>query len=70
MNLGAYGSTMEGPLPDDNPAQFQYVIPSIAQAELDAVCAQMPPLYRDTIRIRPTQVREQALIDALQAGTA
>ncbi len=25
MTLGAYGSTMEGALPENNPAQFQYV---------------------------------------------
>ena len=65
MNLGAYGSTMEGPLPPNNPRQFQYVLPAIAQAELDAICAAMPPLYSDIIRIRPTQVTDQALIDAL-----
>jgi hypothetical protein len=25
----------------------------------------MPPLYRDTIRIRPTQVADRGLVDAL-----
>ena len=30
MDLGAYGSTMEGPLPLTNPAQFQYVRPRMA----------------------------------------
>ena len=49
MNLGAYGSTMEGPLPPNNPAQLQYVRPRVTQAELDALCAGMPPLYRDVI---------------------
>jgi cytosine deaminase len=68
MNLGAYGSTMEGPLPLNNPRQFQYVVPAIAQAELDAICAAMPPLYSDIIRISPTQVADQALIDALMQG--
>lgn len=68
MNLGAYGSTMEGPLPPNNPRQFQYVVPAIAQAELEAICAAMPPLYSDIIRIHPTQVADQALIDALAAG--
>ncbi|MDB5909999.1 MAG: hypothetical protein JWP34_4113 [Massilia sp.] len=65
MNLGAYGSTMEGPLPANNPAQFQYVLPRIAEGELHELCAAMPPLYRDTIRIHPTQVADQALVDAL-----
>lgn len=65
MNLGAYGSTMEGPLPAHNPRQFQYVLPSLADGELEALCGAMPPLYRDTIRIRPVQVADQALIAAL-----
>ena len=68
MDLGAYGSTMEGPLPEHNPRQFQYVRATVPQDELDAVCAAMPPLYRDVIRIRPVRVESQALIDAL-AGT-
>jgi tRNA(Arg) A34 adenosine deaminase TadA len=65
MDLGAYGSTMEGPLPANNPAQFQYVLPRIAESELRAQCESMPPLYRDTIRIRPTQVDDRALVAAL-----
>ena len=65
MNLGAYGSTMEGPLPPNNPRQFQYVVPAIAQDELDAICAAMPPLYSEIIRIHPAQVADRALIDAL-----
>lgn len=65
MNLGAYGSTMEGPLPHNNPRQFQYVLPSLADGELDAICGAMPPLYRDTIGIRPVQVADQALVAAL-----
>jgi cytosine deaminase len=29
------------------------------------MCAAMPPLYRDVIRIRPVQVANQALVGAL-----
>ncbi|HEU4778051.1 MAG TPA: nucleoside deaminase [Telluria sp.] len=65
MNLGAYGSTMEGPLPADNPRQFQYVLPALAEGELEAICGAMPPFYRDTIRIDPVQVSDAALIAAL-----
>jgi len=65
MNLGAYGSTMEGPLPAANPAQLQYVLPRVTQAELDELCAGLPPLYRDVIGIRPLRVADQALVDAL-----
>ena len=65
MDLGAYGSTMEGPLPAANPVQFQYVLPRIDEAALQALCDAMPPLYRDTIRIRPSQVADRALVEAL-----
>lgn len=65
MDLGAYGSTMEGPLPSTNPRQFQYVVPAIGAAELAAVCAAMPPLYSDIIRVHPTQVADAALVEAL-----
>lgn len=70
MDLGAWGSTMEGPLPAANPHQFQYVLPSLQQDELDAICARLPPLYRDTIGVRPVQVRDHALIDALMRTSA
>jgi len=65
MNLGAYGSTMEGPLPMQNPAQLQFVKPRMPESELSALCASLPPLYRQVIRIRPTQVANQRLIAAL-----
>jgi cytosine deaminase len=68
MNLGAYGSTMEGALPADNPEQFQYVLPRMPERELQALCDAMPPLYRDTIRIRPGQVADRALVAALEKG--
>ena len=56
---------MEGALPENNPAQFQYVRPAMAQDALLALCDAMPPLYRKLIRIRPCQVADQALIRAL-----
>jgi cytosine deaminase len=65
MDLGAYGSTMEGPLPLKNPAQLQYVLPAMPQDALSALCAAMPPLYRNIIRIRPTPVADAALAAAL-----
>jgi tRNA(Arg) A34 adenosine deaminase TadA len=65
MNLGAYGSTMEGPLPLTNPRQLQYVAPTIGEAELAAICAAMPPLYSDIIRVHPVQVADLALVEAL-----
>jgi cytosine deaminase len=64
MNLGAYGSTMEGPLPAAEGAQLQYVLPT-DEAALARLCAGLPPLYRDLIGIRPAQVADQALVTAL-----
>ena len=37
----------------------------LADEALAALCAAMPPLYRDIIRIRPTQVADGALVAAL-----
>lgn len=68
MELGAYGSTMEGPLPADNPAQFQYVQPGMPADRLQQLCASLPPLYRDQIGIRPVQVADATLIAALRAA--
>lgn len=68
MDLGAYGSTMEGPLPAANPRQFQYVLKRMDEEVLAVMCARMPPLYSQTIGIRPTQVTDAGLIAALHAG--
>jgi cytosine deaminase len=67
MNLGAYGSTMEGALPLNNPDQFQYVMPGMPEEQLHALCSRLPPLYRNLIRIRPVQVADRALVEALDA---
>jgi cytosine deaminase len=68
MDLGAYGSTMEGPLPPDDRAQFQYVRPGMPDSDLQALCAGLPPLYRDVIGVRPAQVADAGLIAALAAS--
>lgn len=70
MDLGAWGSTMEGPLPLENPGQFQFVVPRMGEGELAELCARMPPLYSGVIGIAPRQVADAGLITALQkAGT-
>ena len=68
IELGAYGSTMEGALPAENPDSFQYGVPTITQAELDAYCQKLPPLYSSEIQVHPQQVLDQGLIDALTSG--
>lgn len=70
MDLGAYGSTMEGPLLAHNLAQWQYVRSSVTQPALDALCAGLPPLYRDVLRPRPVRVADGALVAALAASQA
>ncbi|WP_338770971.1 nucleoside deaminase [Massilia sp. METH4] len=65
MELGAYGSTMEGALPSDNPTQFQYVQAGMPPEALRKLCASLPPLYRDLIGIDPVQVADEALIREL-----
>ncbi|MCG2586062.1 nucleoside deaminase [Massilia sp. TS11] len=67
MNLGAYGSTMEGALPANNPFQFQYVLPPQEDAALTALCKRLPPFYRKTVRVRPVPVADSALAAALLA---
>jgi cytosine deaminase len=65
MALGAYGSTMEGALPHNNPAQFQYVRAAMPEQALHELCGHLPPLYRSLIKIRPTQVADAALVAAI-----
>lgn len=66
MNLGAYGSTMEGALPENNPTQFQYVLPQQSQEALQALCDRMPTFYCKSIGIRPVQVADTDLIASLR----
>ncbi|MDB5961151.1 MAG: hypothetical protein JWP59_2445 [Massilia sp.] len=65
MNLGAYGSTMEGPLPASNPRQLQFILARMNEDDLAQMCAAMPPLYSRTIGISPRQVADADLIAAL-----
>ncbi|MGF6934570.1 tRNA(Arg) A34 adenosine deaminase TadA [Paraburkholderia sp. UCT70] len=44
LEFGAYGSTMEGPLPRVNPSPLQYVKPGMPQGDLDEFCSTLPPL--------------------------
>ncbi|MGF6367527.1 hypothetical protein OKW40_000277 [Paraburkholderia sp. RAU6.4a] len=65
LELGAYGSTMEGPLPHVNPSPLQYVKPGMPQGDLDEFCSTLPPLYSQSIKVRPVQVTDQTLIHSL-----
>lgn len=48
MDLGAYGSSVEGPAPGG----WRYVEPAIPQPDLEGLLAGLPPLYRDVIGLR------------------
>ncbi|MBM3464988.1 MAG: nucleoside deaminase [Armatimonadetes bacterium] len=62
MQLGAYGSSVEGPAPASESAHWQYVIPSQTQAELDQEIANLPPLYSQVIKPEMKQVKNEALV--------
>jgi hypothetical protein len=74
MDLGAYGSTMEGPLPPDNPAQFQYVRPALAPADLAALCAAMPiwrpRMSRETSAMASTRTRVERWMRQNSSGSS
>ena len=57
-DMGAYGSTMEGPIPVTNPSNFQfYNDPLIGSfADLQSLIAAMPPLYWQLVDISPQKV--------------
>jgi tRNA(Arg) A34 adenosine deaminase TadA len=61
MELGAYGSTMEGPLPATNPLQYQYCVARLKPDEVAGLCAAMPPLYSQIIKIAPGAVQDSDL---------
>ncbi|HYO71209.1 MAG TPA: nucleoside deaminase [Archangium sp.] len=53
MTLGAYGSTMEGPVPQVFPTNLQYVVGprSGSTLELTQVICNLPPLYTELVQI-------------------
>lgn len=54
MTLGAYGSTMEGPLPESTIPNLQYLLPPLEGSidELHSVISSLPPFYTDLVNIR------------------
>ena len=66
MELGAYGSTMEGELDTvNNPSPYQYVRSRMNAGALAAFCKTMPPLYSGEIKVNPIQVTNHALIEGI-----
>jgi cytosine deaminase len=69
MTFGAYGSTMEGPVPQSFPSNLQYVLlPGGTTAEAVAQLAlSLPPFYTQSVQVAPCQVLDGALISAAKA---
>lgn len=65
MELGAYGSALEGSLPEGMDNHWQYIMPRQSLRGLKAMLDNLPPLYRDVIRVRPHEIG-----DVKQAGGA
>lgn len=61
MELGAYGSSVEGPLGPSESARWQYVLARQSQAQLEATVAALPPLYSQIIKPRIEQVEDRQL---------
>lgn len=53
MGLGAYGSTMEGPVPQAFPANCQYFYPPVKGTveDLSRVIMNLPPFYTDLVQV-------------------
>ena len=70
MTFGAYGSTMEGPVPQSYPSNLQYVLlPGNTTAQALSTLAQnLPPFYTQSVQVAPAQVLSQDLINAVRNG--
>ena len=70
MTFGAYGSTMEGPVPQSYPSNLQYVLlPGNTTAQTLSTLAQnLPPFYTQSVQVAPAQVLSQDLINAVKNG--
>jgi tRNA(Arg) A34 adenosine deaminase TadA len=66
MTMGAYGSTMEGPIPDTFPSNLQYVLlpEGVSPAEVSEMAMSLPPFYTSSVQVAPTQVLDNGLIEA------
>ncbi len=55
-DLGAFGSTMEGPIPVREPSNFQYFDSVASSPTLAELVSTLPPLYSQLIGINPQKV--------------
>lgn len=69
MTLGAYGSTMEGPIPDTFPSNLQYVLlpEGASRGDVSELAMKLPPFYTTSVQVAPVQVLDEALIAETEA---
>jgi cytosine deaminase len=70
MTMGAYGSTMEGPIPDTFPSNLQYVLlpQDVSHAEVSEMAMRLPPFYTTSVQVAPTQVSDDGLIAEVRSS--
>lgn len=70
MALGAYGSTMEGEVPQSYPSNLQYVLlpGNTTPQALSTLAQDLPPFYTESVQVGPAQVLSQELINAVKSG--
>jgi cytosine deaminase len=66
MTFGAYGSTMEGSMPQIFPSSFQYAqLPGgVGEQDVARLAAALPPFYTTSVGVAPQRVLDQELIAA------
>ncbi len=70
MTMGAYGSTMEGPIPDTFPSNLQYVLlpEGVSPAEVSEMAINLPPFYTTSVQVAPAQVLTNKLFEEIQSS--
>ena len=70
MALGAYGSTMEGPIPESFPSNLQYVLlpGNASSAELSEMAMRLPPFYTTSVQVAPAQVLDDGLVQEIRSA--
>jgi hypothetical protein len=65
MTMGAYGSTMEGPIPQNFPSNLQYVLlpEGVSHAAVAQLAMSLPPFYTTSVQIAPMQVLDHELVE-------
>jgi cytosine deaminase len=70
MVMGAYGSTMEGPIPDTFPSSLQYVLlpEGVSQSQVSELAMNLPPFYTTSVQVAPIQVLDSGLIEEARSS--